>query len=43
MQLIFFATPNEHLEGMTPIETLRQGKPEMVKEAARGYGEQGAV
>jgi hypothetical protein len=43
MQLIFFATPNERLRGTTPIEALRQGDSELVIEAARGYGEQGAA
>jgi len=43
MQLIFFATPNEHLKGTTPIEALRLGNSELVVEAARGYGEQGAA
>jgi hypothetical protein len=42
MQLIFFASPNERLGGITPIESLRSGRVEAVAEAAQGYGEQGA-
>jgi hypothetical protein len=43
MQLIFFATPNERLDGATPIEALGRDDSKLVLEAARGYGEQGAA
>ncbi len=43
MQLVFFTTPNDRLKGKTPIEALRRGDSEIVIEAARGYGEQGAA
>ena len=43
MQLIFFTTANERLEGMTPIDYLREGDVARVVQAARGYGDQGAA
>ena len=43
MQMVFFTSPNERLEGKTPREQLRKELVNEVKAAARGYGEQGAV
>jgi hypothetical protein len=43
MQLLFFNSANERLDGRTPIEALRQGELERVVEIANIYGEQGAL
>ncbi|HLH36237.1 MAG TPA: hypothetical protein VKX41_16310 [Alloacidobacterium sp.] len=43
MQMVFFSSPHERLEGKTPIEILKRGRASDVKAAASGYGEQGAV
>ena len=43
MQLVFFTSPNERLEGKTPIASLRQGLASEVASVASTYGEQGAV
>lgn len=43
MQMVFFTSPNDRLEGKTPLELLRQELVSEVKAAASGYGEQGAV
>jgi hypothetical protein len=43
MQMVFFTSPNERLEGKTPLEQLRKELVNEVKAAGRGYGEQGAV
>lgn len=43
MQLRFFTSLHERLGQKTPIEALRKGKVEDVINAARGYGEQGAI
>ena len=43
MQMVFFTSPNERLDGKTPIETLQNGLLEEVTSAAGGYGEQGAL
>jgi hypothetical protein len=42
MKLVFFTSPNERLNGKTPIESLHKEVSE-VAQAARGYGEQGAL
>lgn len=42
MQLVFFTSPNEKLEGKTPIESLHQGLASKVGVAST-FGEQGAV
>lgn len=42
MQLNFFTSPDEHLEGKSPIEALQQGKINEVARIASIYGEQGA-
>lgn len=43
MQSIFFANENDRLNGITPVEALRQGKTGAVVRAAEAYGEQGAA
>jgi hypothetical protein len=43
MQLNFFTSPNERLDGKTPIKALQNGLIEEVKGVARVYGEQGAL
>jgi len=43
MQMVFFTSPNERLEGKTPLGKLKKGLVSEVKAAASGYGEQGAV
>ena len=43
MQLNFFTTPDERLEGKSPIEALQQGKINEVARIAGTYGEQGAL
>jgi hypothetical protein len=43
MQLVFFTSPNERLEGKTPIARLRQGLASEVASVASTYGEQGAI
>jgi hypothetical protein len=43
MQMVFFTSPNERLEGKIPLEQLRKELVSEVKAAAGGYGEQGAV
>jgi hypothetical protein len=43
MQMVFFTSPHERLDGETPLEQLRKGLVNQVKAAASGYGEQGAV
>ncbi len=43
MQMVFFTNTNERLGGKTPIESLQKGLVEEVKNAAKGYGEQGAL
>lgn len=39
--LNFFVTPDDYLNGRTPIELLREGRLEVVVAAAHRYGEQG--
>ena len=43
MQMAFFTSPNERLEGITPIEGLQKGLIEEVANAASGYGEHGSL
>jgi hypothetical protein len=43
MQLIFFANPNDRLNGRTPLEALRMGQLDAVLRAAGMYCEQGAA
>jgi hypothetical protein len=43
MQMVFFTSPNERLNGRTPIEALQKGFAKEVRDAAVGYGEQGSV
>jgi hypothetical protein len=43
MQMVFFTSPHERLDGRTPLEQLRKGLVNEVNAAASGYGEQGAV
>lgn len=43
MQLDFFTSPDERLEGKNPIEALQQGKINEVARIASTYGEQGAL
>lgn len=43
MQLNFFTSPDERLEGKNPIEALQQGKINEVARIASTYGEQGAL
>lgn len=43
MQLNFFTSPDERLEGKSPIEALQQGKINEVARIASTYGEQGAL
>ena len=43
MQLIFFVSPNDRLNGNTPSRELRTGNLEGVLRAASCYGEQGAA
>jgi len=42
MQMVFFTSPNERLNGKTPIESLQKGLVEEVTSSTSGYGEQGA-
>ncbi len=42
MQMVFFTSPNERLDGKTPIERLQKGSIEDVESVAVEYGEQGA-
>jgi hypothetical protein len=42
MQMIFFTSPNERLDGKRPLEALRNGSIKEVKAVAENYGEQGA-
>ena len=43
MQMVFFTSPNERLDGMTPIDSLPRGLVNEVAKAATGFGEQGAL
>lgn len=43
MQMVFFTSPNERLQGKTPLEQLHKELVNQVRAAASGYGEQGAV
>jgi hypothetical protein len=43
MQMVFFTSPNERLNGTTPIEALQKGFAKEVRDVAVGYGEQGAL
>ncbi|WNN92244.1 hypothetical protein [Gloeocapsopsis dulcis] len=43
MQTAFMLNGNLRLDGMSPLEALRQGKSEQVEKAAQTYGEQGAA
>jgi biotin operon repressor len=43
MQLTFFVSANDRLNGRSPLATLRSGELEPVLQAARSYGEQGAA
>jgi hypothetical protein len=43
MQMVYFTSAHERLEGKTPLEGLKKGWVSEVKAAASGYGEQGAV
>ncbi len=43
MQTAFMLNGNLRLDGMSPLEALRQGKLEEVGKAAQTYGEQGAA
>lgn len=43
MQMVFFTSPHERLQGKTPIEKLKKGPVSAVKAVAGGYGEQGAA
>jgi len=43
MRMVFFTTPNERLDGQTPIEGLHKGLANEVTQAAGGYGEHGAL
>ena len=43
MQMVFFTSPNERLEGKTPLGKLKRGLVSDVRAVASGYGEQGAV
>lgn len=43
MQLIFFTSPSERLGGKTPIASLSHGPIDTIRQAARMFGEQGAV
>lgn len=43
MQMVFFTSKNERLDGKTPIESLHEGLVNEVVQAASGYGEQGAL
>jgi hypothetical protein len=43
MQMVFFTSPNERLNGKTPIEALQKGFAKEVRDVAVGYGEQGAL
>lgn len=42
MRLSFFLTEDARLEGRTPLQALREGDIESVKNAARSFGEHGA-
>ncbi len=42
-QAIFLLSPNDRLDGMTPLEALRKGQTEDVKIAASLFGEHGAA
>lgn len=41
MQTIFWLTPNQYLEGETPLARMHQGEVTAVVRAAQQYGEQG--
>lgn len=43
MQMVFFTSPHERLQGKTPIESLHQGLVDEVAQVAEHYGEQGAL
>ena len=43
MQMIFFTSPHERLDGRTPIECLHKGLVNEITQAASSYGEQGAL
>lgn len=43
MQMVFFTSPHERLDGKTPIEGLQKGLMKDVLQTASGYGEQGAL
>jgi hypothetical protein len=43
MQMVFFTSPHERLQGKTPINCLHKGMVNEVVAAASGYGEQGAL
>jgi hypothetical protein len=43
MQMVFFTSPHERLDGKTPIQHLQKGLVKEVLLAANGYGEQGAL
>jgi hypothetical protein len=43
MQLNFFTSAHERLDGITPIKALQDGLVQEVKSVASGYGEQGAL
>jgi hypothetical protein len=43
MQLAFMLNANIRLNGRRPLDELRQGRVEAVREAAKAYGEQGAA
>lgn len=43
MQMVFFTSPHERLEGKTPIDCLHKGMVSEVVQAASGHGEQGAL
>lgn len=42
-QVIFLLSPNDRLDGVTPLEALRKGQTEEVKIAAALFGEHGAA
>lgn len=42
-QVIFMLSPNDRLDGMTPLEVLRKGQTDEVKIAAALFGEHGAA
>lgn len=43
MQMVFFTSTNERLDGKTPIKSLHEGLVNEVVQVASGYGEQGAL